>query len=71
MKANHYKSGNIATLIGASHEALRFYHNNEIFIPRKKEKANIIFIPTMTLRLFIIYVHIKHLDFLLKKAEKA
>ena len=36
MKTNDYKSGNIAKLIGTTHEALRFYHNKNIYSPRKK-----------------------------------
>ena len=43
MKTNQYKSGNIANFIGASHESLRFYCNNDIFKPRKKVKVNMIF----------------------------
>ena len=36
MKANDYKSGKVAKMIGGSHETLRFYHKNNIFTPKKK-----------------------------------
>ena len=39
MKTNDYKSGKVANMIGASHETLRFYHNNNIFTAKKKGES--------------------------------